>query len=730
MKHFPLLISMTALLLGITGCGKQEEEVPSPPLVPTGVMVPTAQVEAVHLKLPNILSECILEESYFYVSKDLETDGAGDKTTVVSFCRRDLDSFEEETLLLKQADGSCVKQAVLDAGANLYELLFSEEEQAYYVGKWDCSGKQLYMLPVTELSQDTLADAAGCTVDAAGRLCLYTWEGSVFVFDSRGRLTGQWESGMPLAENGFFVSGMDGFYWYQDMGGELLFYYLNEESGQFTAQISFPYDGDEAGILQVFGALDCIWIATGQSLYCFDLQENTPEKILSWKNPYINLDGGNLRLLGENSLKELVLLFQKIDASGFTLYEKAVISWADEGLLPQKETITLGTMLINGQPTADVEETVRQFNRYSQKYCVELVHYFPRDETGEIMENVYLDILQGQAPDLIDVSALDVASLADKEVFENLEPYLKDSQVIQKENILENVWEEGQIGGKFRLVIPFFRVNTYVSHAPAPGQGWTFEEFTQYAAAHPDTPLVVYMSYRQALGIALFAGMDSFVDYERGKCNFTDASFSALLTEIRDMCMIQTGPMEDSVTVEEFQSFFEEGAVLLQEISFGSTEEFLLLQQQYGSASSWKGYPSLSGEPYHKMSSQLRLSMNSASKNKEGAWAFLEFLLSRENQERSRLLASFPVRKDSFEQYIRTSAQTAEPEKIDASAQDIALLVETIQASHMDNRNIDDDVFRIVCEESEAFFAGDKTVEEVTGLIQNRVQLYLSERYR
>ena len=168
----------------------------------------------------------------------------------------------------------------------------------------------------------------------------------------------------------------------------------------------------------------------------------------------------------------------------------------------------------------------------------------------------------------------------------------------------------------------------------------------------------------------------------------------------------------------------------MQEISFGSTEEFLLLQQQYGSASSWKGYPSLSGEPYHKMSSQLRLSMNSASKNKEGAWAFLEFLLSRENQERSRLLASFPVRKDSFEQYIRTPSQTAEPKEIDAAAQDTALLMETIQASHMDNRNIDDDVFRIVCEESEAFFAGDKTVEEVTGLIQNRVQLYLSERYR
>ena len=75
MKHFSLLILMTALFLGITGCGKQEEEAPSPYLVPTGVMVPTAQVEAVHLNLPNILSECILEESYFFLCEQGLGDG-------------------------------------------------------------------------------------------------------------------------------------------------------------------------------------------------------------------------------------------------------------------------------------------------------------------------------------------------------------------------------------------------------------------------------------------------------------------------------------------------------------------------------------------------------------------------------------------------------------------------------------------------------------------------------
>lgn len=33
----------------------------------------------------------------------------------------------------------------------------------------------------------------------------------------------------------------------------------------------------------------------------------------------------------------------------------------------------------------------------------------------------------------------------------------------------------------------------------------------------------------------------------------------------------------------------------------------------------------------------------------------------------------------------------------------------------------------IIYEEAESFFQGQRTAEDVTGLIQNRVQLYLSE---
>ena len=37
-------------------------------------------------------------------------------------------------------------------------------------------------------------------------------------------------------------------------------------------------------------------------------------------------------------------------------------------------------------------------------------------------------------------------------------------------------------------------------------------------------------------------------------------------------------------------------------------------------------------------------------------------------------------------------------------------------------------ILNIICEEAEAYFSGAKSIEEVTPIIQNRVQLYLDER--
>lgn len=719
MKHAYIL--MLAVFFCLTGCGEQTKEVSEKHLVPTGIMVPAAETKSMAIDITDAEAECLLEESFFYASRSFVEDAKGNKTAKILFCRKELADFEEEHILLEQHEGSNVRRMTLDSNANLYELILVEEgeKQIFYVGKWDSIGELVYKVPVTEVTGNQLYEVAGCIADAGGDLCLYTWDGDFFLFDKEGTFTGQVKTDMPLAENGAFITAMDDIYWYQDTGNAIDFYCLDMERGSMIRKGSFPLEGEGNGIPFVQGGVEGIWIGTDRGLYQYHPGKNDRKEVLLWLNPHINLDGSRLYLIEELETGQLQLLFGRLKGDWFTVDESAVISWVDEGLLTKKQIITLGTSFWN----ADNEELVRQFNRQSQEYAVELVFYFPRDEQGEMMEHVYMDILQKKAPDIIDVSGMDIMTMSDNGIFEDLEPYFKNSAVVRKKDILENVWKEGQLEGKYRMVFPFFTLSTYVTHDLSEGQGWTLEEYVQYAKEHPKTPLVYWMTYRRALGIALFGGMDAFVDYEKGTCDFAGKAFIELLKGIKTMNLVQVCASDDA-NINEIYKAFQAGEILMNDISFGSVEEFLKLQKQYGPASGWKGYPALSGEPCHEMQAQWRLVMNSSSEKKKGAWEFLEFLLSEEVQERDNSLISFPVRRETFEEKL----EKAVDEEGNNIKQDIDILTRMVNSSHVDNTGIDDNIFQIICEESGAFFAGDKTAEETAQIIQNRVQLYLEEK--
>ena len=112
--------------------------------------------------------------------------------------------------------------------------------------------------------------------------------------------------------------------------------------------------------------------------------------------------------------------------------------------------------------------------------------------------------------------------------------------------------------------------------------------------------------------------------------------------------------------------------------------------------------------------------INSASKKKEGAWDFLEYLLSEELQKWIGPMNNmFPVRKDCFEAYQRDQEMSAEYiERVEKMAEAAVL---------NDFGAVSDPVWAIVSEEAGMYFTGDADLETTVQKIQNRVQLYLDE---
>ena len=167
-----------------------------------------------------------------------------------------------------------------------------------------------------------------------------------------------------------------------------------------------------------------------------------------------------------------------------------------------------------------------------------------------------------------------------------------------------------------------------------------------------------------------------------------------------------------------------------------NSDNFMQHKEQYGG--SFLGHPGWNGEESILRSSEV-FAINSASHNKQGAWDFLDFLLSKEMQD--RIDWQFPVRIDSFEKYLSMTTASAK-----GVGQEFAYYISTVPPMTQEDiamlqRLIDSAVFRdstttayenpvreILREETQMYFAGDATLDETINKIQNRVQIYLNEQ--
>ena len=154
------------------------------------------------------------------------------------------------------------------------------------------------------------------------------------------------------------------------------------------------------------------------------------------------------------------------------------------------------------------------------------------------------------------------------------------------------------------------------------------------------------------------------------------------------------------------------------------------------------GYPGMERSE-HKLYPDSVFAMNSASEHKDGAWDFLEFLMSEEVQ--SLISWGFPSRKDVFERslsdiYVCPTRAYGFPlydenGKIlidgypkEVTAHEIELLKDMAANAKYDSWGSSvSPLWNIVADEAGMYFKGDADLDSTVSKIQTRVQLYLDE---
>lgn len=688
------------------------------------------------------LASRLVGDTLYYVTAEKLQDSEDAET---SLFRKPADG---ETEMLFRAENAEILWHCAEPEGNIalfYEV--KEEIPRYFLRRQTGNGEVIYEKEIAVEEMDSAVLDAGVhgAVSSQGEVCLATAAGQLYFFAEDGTLEQTGEAGWNRESYhggrcGLVNCGKQGIFVYQICeSGEIVLDRVDFEKGNTqkfgsfsvaekeSAELGGIFAGNDDFLsLDIFDGYDRgMLLSDSRGLWQYQPETDAVTLLFSWGDSRVNLQDYMIDAVGV--LPENGFYVQARRSYDDVAYVRVEYQGAQE--LPEKQLVTLGGISTYEIPWEEVTKMVSSFNRQSSAYQVELQPY-------ESIDDFYMDLVRGQGPDIIHLDCLQVAVLADKEVLENLEPYFDASNIVKTEDLLPSIKRAGTVGGKLRAVIPEFRIEALlVDKNAVSGEGWTADAFLTLAEKNPNSQLLPHSNaYKNMiLNTVLTGDIDSYIDWQEGCCSFDRPEFTELLRRIQELPTPdreRIDPLSPGYFEEYWKQFTEKAYLVREKYISGlcSLEPESLYNGgglSEGDYARLIGQPNGSGEPYFELMTEYAFAINSASPQKEGAWAFLEYLLSEEYQS-DNARYGFPVRTDSFDAYMEK--EMIFRTKVNVSEKDREYLRWMIDHAYWKSENAYClDIRMIVSEETEALWAGDCSAETAARNIQSRVSIYLAE---
>ncbi len=761
-KSILALALAAALTLTACGGGEDEQQVEGFVYVPEFVDL-TPQEGEDSMNEPVLRGENLYYSVYSY---DEETGEGGQKY----YCQNLTTGEKKEMPLDLKIEGSDYSYPMgglqFDQDNNIICLMSASKSdengnysQSYYMMKFDPEGNKLLEQDITEAMRLEGSDssyAQSAVVDPEGRVYLNVSGGGmnsgnsfIVVLDAEGALlakidTGSdWISAMGVASNGTVLITRYG----NGAGMECLEVDLaNKALGKTHNGLPSSYNSGSLISTPDGGLL----VNDGSRLWKYDLETETTEEILTWTDCDINgsyvqmiqtLEDGRIAVLSSNWASNT--------------QELAYLTKTEAAKVTQKEIITLATMWSD----QNLQEAVVNFNKKSDAYKVRIITYF--DDTTEWTETKYQDavtalnnaITSSNCPDIIDLSNSNTSSYVSKGLLLDLAPYLESSSV-KRGDLMESVLDAYTFDGTLVCIPTDFRISTIMGRTSQLGDrtSWTIKDVMEFANQYPDAKLLNYSSKSSMLSTCLQYSSEAFIDYNAGTCNFESQDF----LDVLEFCNTFDAETEWDREGESFPKQISDGKILLNDVSIGEMDQMQMYSMMFNEPVTFIGYPTVDGSNGNRINGENCYAITTKSKHADGAWSFIESLLQYEPVQEFGYRNGFPIRKDMLEETfalaMKENGSYDENGEImldengepmiwpkttwgydDWEAEIYAATPEQVQAvrdlidSAVAASNNDETVLSIISEEAQGYFEGQKSAKDVAGVIQSRVQTYISE---
>lgn len=574
-------------------------------------------------------------------------------------------------------------------------------------------------------------------------------EDGIFMVDREGNPAGTINTTAELdaytAEAGavnkqYLTGGMDGSVYYAAESGPFIAVYeVVQKGGNFALSRADAFRNRHGSVYPGVNGILFSDLYDG-NLYVYGVN-GVLTPLLRWQDS--NLWGSEVKSVAQVSEEEL--LVETLDGI-YRLKRTAVED------LPERELIVVASR----EPSSELLEALAEFNTASRDYHVICRDYSEGVDGSVAISRLDADLVGLDPPDILDMTDLDFYKYTDKDVLEDLSGYLDASSLVHKEDFMKNVLEGYTIGGRLVCIPKSFFFTTLIGRKGQLGEasGWTMEECMGLTESYPEYCLIAG-TIRDAgwvLGnVCREYCLERFVDWEENSCSFDGGEFKGLLAWIKE-CGEKNGKLG-----EPFYGWEGWQYSLLSSPGITSLETLLRAEATLGEELTMVGYPTADGKPCYRISCRNALAMVSGSLHKEGAWAFMEFFLSREKDTlREEFVGAdcFPTNLERFQkmiEYYTTPEYVLEENgerrklmdgtyfmlpKFSINGESLPYLekeqfADVLQAieslDFAPGSEKEDVVMEIVAEEAAAYFDGSKEVEEAAAIIQNRVSVLLGE---
>lgn len=375
------------------------------------------------------------------------------------------------------------------------------------------------------------------------------------------------------------------------------------------------------------------------------------------------------------------------------------------------------------------------YSTYSQDYdpTVDDLNALLLDQEAALSYQLMVDLMAGEGPDMIlDASYYDQLNSPD---------YLLDlTSYVETDGLFSNVIDASKTpDGKLYHCPVTISINGIVVHkddVPSDLKGFTFDEYADFVSDVCNGTDPMYMEKTEFFTTCLSAMSDEFVT--DGKVDYNKDSFKQLAEYTKNSTM-QAG-------YGEFRDLMPE-PMGNAEFLYSCTLAMLLPRYEDDLTDvRIVGLPTSDGRgPQICMDSSVAISAQTS--EAEACAAFISTLLSEDIQtEYGTYTDGMPIRISSYEASSATLLEryntSVEKDYANYTSEELIMYnsntkildesviddFEAMIASCEDTASLDPAIEKIVYEEIQAYFADQKSIDDVIELINNRVSLYVSER--